>query len=155
MKKKLLYNWLLVGVFGLSCTEKIEPTPFDYTKNFSGENSKTWVLKRVTFLNDEGDNFEWALECELDDEYIFYRDDVRKFEYKTGSKKCYSSDVSFTETWSFSNASSTLYFSIPFLTEIPLPYTVVDVDKNDLEVRLYLNNAGTQSYRMKFESDDY
>ena len=82
---------------------------------------------------------------------------VRKFEFKTGSKKCDPSEDPFTltDTWSFSNGTATLYMVIPLLAEIPLPYTVVEVDRNDLRLQIYFDEAGTQSYLIEFESDDY
>lgn len=158
MRKFGRYSGVLVMmVMIFSCTENIEPTPFDYTKVISGETSKTWNLTSISFTN-EGDP-DWKLTdaCWSDDEYTFYRDDVRTFEFKTGSNKCDPAESSFTltDTWSFSNASATLYMVIPLLADIPLPYTVVDVDRNDLELQIYFDEAGTQSYLIKFESDDF
>lgn len=141
----------------LSCKEKIEPTPFDYTKIFSGETSKTWNLKSIAFQNTGDPDWKLSDPCWSDDKYIFHRDDERKFEFKTGSNKCDPAEGSFTitDTWSFNNANATLFFIIPILADFPLPYTVVDVDKNDLELQIYFDDAGSQSYQIKFESDDF
>ena len=44
---------------------------------------------------------------------------------------------------------------IPILADFPLPYTVIDVDKNDLELQIFFDDAGSQSYQLKFESEDF
>ncbi len=154
-------NNIPLFLFGLaalviSCTETNEPSEFEYSLMFSGETSKTWNLKSIAFRN-EGDP-EWKLDdpCWSDDRYIFYRDAERKFEFKTGSNKCDPSEDPFTltDTWSFTNANATLYFIFPLLADFALPYTVKEIDKNDMVLEIYFNDAGSQSYRMKFESDD-
>ena len=153
--KQIGYLVMMGIVF--SCSEKIEPTPFDYTKIFSGETSKTWKLKSIAFKNAGDPDWKLTEPCWSDDSYTFYRDDERKFEFETGSVKCDPSEEPYViiDTWSFSNASATLYFVIPILADFPLPYTVIDVDKNDLELQIFFDDAGSQSYQLKFESEDF
>lgn len=140
----------------ISCSESLDPTPFEYSQIFSGRVSKTWSLRSIAFRNTGDDDWKLTEACWSDDAYIFYRDAERKFEFKSGSTKCdpQESKVTITDTWSFSNANATLSFIIPILSDNALPFTVVDVDNNDLTVEIFFNDAGSQSYQMKFVLKD-
>jgi hypothetical protein len=157
MKKTLLYIVLaVIGSVVISCTETLDPTPLDYTKIISGNVSKTWSLRSLSFRN-AGDP-DWKLNepCWSDDSYTFYRDTERKFEFKSGSVKCdaFEEKITITDTWSFINANSTLFFVMPLFSDNALPFTVVDIDNNDLVLEFYFNDGGTQSYQLKFDLKD-
>ena len=155
--KKVLYILLAtLGSIIVSCTEKLDPAPLDYTRIISGDVSKTWALSSISFRN-EGDP-DWRLndECWSDDDYTFFRDTERKFEFKSGSVKCDALEEKITiiDTWSFINANSTLFFVVPLFSDNALPFTVVDIDNNDMVLELYFNDAGSQSYQLKFDLKD-
>lgn len=151
---KKYYYILLASVCSviLSCSEQLDPKPLEYTKIISGEVSKTWTLRSISFLN-EGDP-DWKLTdaCWSDDTYTFYRDSERKYEFKSGSVKCDITEtkVTITDTWSFRNATSTISFIVPLFSDNALPFTVVDIDKNDMTLKFFFNDAGSQSYMLKF-----
>lgn len=157
MKKNYLYILLAaMGSILLSCSEQLDPTPLEYTKIISGNVSKTWILRSISFLN-EGDP-DWKLTdaCWSDDTYTFYRDAERKFEFKSGSVKCDITEqkVTLIDTWSFLNATSTVSFIVPLFSDNAIPFTVVDIDTNDMTLKFFFDDAGTQSYQLKFALKD-
>jgi hypothetical protein len=138
-----------------SCSEDIKPEPFTYSQIFSGKNSKTWKLKSISLIEKGKSDINYSLpNCITDDVYIFYANEERLLEVKEGNSKCSSGDpeVIATDTWSFVNATASLSFVFPLLADIALPYIVKDVNKTNMTLEIYLDEAGTQSYRMKFQS---
>jgi hypothetical protein len=133
----------IVGVFFMlcSCTEQITPTPYSYTKVFTGENSKTWVVKFLEFtINGEVDD-TFTLECDAKHLYTFYANGERSYKAVAGSDKCSADDADvITDSWSFNNASATLTIVLPFFTDSSLPFIV--------------REGNTTSYRIHFESTD-
>lgn len=157
MKKSAQYILITaVATLILSCSQGVDPTPLDYTKIISGEVSKTWKLRSISFRNAGDPDWKLSDPCWADDDYTFYRDAERKYEFKSGSVKCDATEqkVTITDTWAFINANSTLFFVMPLLSENALPFTVVDIDKNDLTLEFFFNDAGTQSYQLKFDLKD-
>lgn len=155
MGKLLFY---IVGLMFLilgSCSEEITPTPYEYTKVFTGENSKTWKLKFIEYTLDGAVDETFNLSCASDDQYVFYAGSERAYQATTGTQKC-SSDESnvINDTWSFNNASATLTMVLPFFTESALPFIVREAKKKKLEIEIFLDEENTSSYRMHFESTD-
>ena len=140
----------------IACTDNGDPVPLDYTKIFSGEISKTWSLKSLAFRDDGEEFWKISNSCWADDSYTFYRDAEKKFEFESGSIKCDATEerITIVDTWSFVNGTSTLYFVLPIFSANPLPFTVVDVDKNDMTLELFFNESGTQSYEIKLKLED-
>jgi hypothetical protein len=156
MRTQNKYLLIIPMLMALSCTEKIDPTPFEYSQIFSGKTSKTWSLTSLTFRND-GEDY-WVLEeaCWSDDKYIFYRDVERKFEFITGNKKCSADEQPFTltDTWSFTNGTATFTFIFPLLNDSPLPFTVTKVDKKNMVLDLFTVEDGSESYQLKLQATD-
>ncbi len=153
-KQLLLFASLTLLVFS-SCTEEITPTPYEYTKVFTGENSKTWKLKFIEYTLDGAVEETFNLSCASDDQYIFYAGSERAYKAITGAKKCSSdeSDV-INDAWSFNNASATLTMVLPFFTESGLPFIVREAKKKKLEIEIFLDEENSSSYRIHFESTD-
>ena len=142
---------VLVLILG-ACTEAVTPIPYEYTKIFTGENSKTWqVIFLEQTLNGEVEVFN--VSCALDDEYVFYANSERIFKAVTGSEKCSTdeSDV-ITDSWGFNNATATLTMVLPCFTESSLPFIVRDARKSKLELEFFLDEENTTSYRIHLES---
>ena len=157
MRKPYFSLLTLLTLLVLSCTEEIDPTPYTYTKLFTGENSKTW---KINFLEEtlNGDIIDrFSLNCATDDEYVFYANTEHSFEVSTGSRKCNEVPEAnlIEDTWTFTNANATLTMIMPFFTpDFSLPFIVRDVDKNDMELEIFYDEANTGSYRIHFEAID-
>lgn len=149
-KIPIVLVWLLI--LG-SCSEEVIPTPYQYTKIFTGENSKTWKLKFLeqTLDGDVEETFNVA--CASDDQYTFYANSERAYKVITGTKKCAAdeSDV-IDDSWTFNNASATITMILPFFTESSLPFIVREAKKNKLELEIFLDEKNTASYRIHLES---
>lgn len=147
---------LAVGVLVFfSCSEDIEPTPYTYTRVFTGENNKTWKVEYIEeTLNDKViDRFLPG--CIADDRYIFYANAERAFHALTGSSRCFSGEPSRIEdTWSFNNGSATLFIILPFLADFSLPYIVKEARSKKMELEIFLDEDNTESYRIHFEAID-
>ena len=147
------FHITLVGLLIMcSCSEEVLPTPYEYTKIFTGENSKTWKLKFLeqTFDGNVEETFNVA--CGSDDQYTFYANSERAYKVTTGAKKCDTdeSDV-IDDSWTFNNASATLTMILPFFTESSLPFIVREAKKNKLELEFFLDEKNTASYRIHLE----
>jgi len=152
----LFYTILFLGAGALSCSEDVNPTPYNYTKVFTGENSKTWRITHFEqTLNGKVVN-RFSAECVGDDRYIFYANVDRKFEARNGSKKCYNPPEPsvIEDSWSFNNASATLNIVISFLADFSLPYIVREAEKEDMVLEIFLDQENTQSYRIHFDLVD-
>lgn len=147
---------LLAGVgFTVSCSEELNPTPYTYTKFFTGENNKTWkvTLFEETLNGEVIDKFMPS--CLTDDKFIFYANSDHLFEATSGSRKCYTDEPGLTQnTWTFSNATATLTMVLPILSDNALPYIVREVDEDDMEVEIFFDETNSTSYRIQFEAID-
>ena len=144
----------LVGLLILvSCSEEVIPTPYEYTKIFTGETSKTWKLKFLEQTLDGDVEETFNVSCGSDDQYVFYANSERAYKVTTGTKKCDvdESDV-IDDSWSFNNASATLTMILPFFTTSSLPFIVREAKKNKLELEFFLDEENTKSYRIHLES---
>jgi hypothetical protein len=138
-------------VYG-SCSEDISPTPYEYTKVFTGETSKTWKLKFLEqTLNGEVEE-TFNVSCGSDDQYTFYANAERAYKVTTGTKKCSAEEADvIDDSWSFNNASATLTMILPFFTDSSLPFVVREAKKNKLELEFFLDQENTSSYRIHLE----
>lgn len=147
---------ILIGTL-LSCSEEIVPTPYTYTKVFTGENSKTWKIKFLEETLDGKIIDRFSVSCASDDRYIFYANTEHKFEALTGTQKCSGTTEPNTiqDTWTFTNASATLTMILPFFSPTSaVPLIVRDADKDEMEVEIFFNDDNTGSYRIHFEVVD-
>ena len=142
---------LMMGM--ISCSEQKIPTPYVYTKVFTGEKSKTWKVKFLeqTLNGEISDTFSDA--CIADDQYTFYANAERTLVVNTGSNKCNSNEADLiTDSWSFNNASATLIMLLPFLSDSSFPFLVREAAKNKMVLEVFFDAANTESYRIHFES---
>lgn len=156
MGKLLQYCiWGVAAAIALSCSEELKPTPYTYTKLFTGENNKTWKIKIFEeTLNDEViDRFLPG--CISDDRFKFYANAERLYETTSGSQKCFDGEPSLTSsTWTFANSSATLTMIIPALADGTLPFFVREADEDDMVIEIFFDETNTSSYRIHFESVD-
>jgi len=153
MKNIKIITGCILFVAASACTEQITPTPYTYSQVFTGTNSKTWKLKFIEYALNGNVEETFNLPCATDDQYTFHAGSERAFQATTGSQKCSSdeSDV-INDTWSFNNATATLTMVLPFFTESALPFIVREAKKSKMEIEIFLDEAGTTSYRMHFEA---
>jgi hypothetical protein len=151
--QSILYGLMVLLISG--CHEELEPTPYQYSRYFTGENSKTWALTYVEETEQGKVIDRFPVDCTKDDEYIFYATSDRLYEVKSGSTKCFTDEpASMVDSWAFTNASATLTIILPVLSSQPLPFIVRKVDDNDLTLEIFLDQEGTASYRIYFELKD-
>jgi hypothetical protein len=149
----LFFSTCLIAAVG--CSEEFTPTPYTYSKIFTGENNKTWKITLIeeTLNGDIVDKF--LPSCLTDDRYIFYANPERSLEAISGSRKCFEDEADITtDTWSFSNATATLTMILPILSDNSLPFIVREADDDDLEVEIFFDETNTGSYRIHFEAID-
>ena len=143
----------LTGIF--SCSEELKPTPYVYTKIFTGENSKTWKCKFLEQTLNGSITDTFTVSCSTDDLYTFFANPEHSYQVKTGLKKCFAppeADV-INDTWNFNNASATLSMILPFFDDTsPLPFILIDVTKSKMVTEIFLDQNNTESYRIHFES---
>ena len=155
MQKTKLFI-LCVGLCAtLSCSEELKPTPYTYTKLFTGENNKSWRIKlfeetlRDTVVNRS------LPSCLTDDRFIFYANAEHRYETTSGARQCFEDEASVTvSNWTFSNSSATLTMVFPLLADDALPFFVREIDGDDMEIEIYLNEENTESYRIHFSATD-
>lgn len=147
-----------------SCSEIAQPTPLTYSQLLTGKEKKTWNLVSFEVI-DEGEgsgvvpiNNIIRNSCEADDQFVFYANAERRFEYTNGPTKCSSKepDVLLTDTWTLTNATATLDFALPLLGSQPLPFTVKELTETSMTVELYFEKVQEPkidaSYRFVFSS---
>ncbi|TDB61386.1 lipocalin family protein [Arundinibacter roseus] len=153
---------VVLALFALgSCSETIEPKPLTYTQLLTGTEKKTWTLTSFEVL-DEGESSGvlparnlFNNSCEADDQFVFYANGERKYEYTNGPTKCSSNepDVLLTDTWSFVNANATLEFAFPVLSSGRLPFIVKSLTATSMTMEIYLDDLDA-SYRFSFASSN-
>ena len=131
------------------CSEKIEPIPLTYSQLLTGKEKKIWTLVSYEII-DEGEasgtrpaNELFNGACEADDQFVFYANAERKYEYINGPTKCSSSepDVLLTDNWNFTNANATLEFAFPVLSTGPLPFIVKSLTETSMTIEIYLDDV--------------
>ncbi len=158
--------WLLVSCLlpSAGCSETNEPKPLTYTQLLTGQEKKVWTLTSFQVL-DEGEASDVVPisqiirnACEADDQFVFYANAERKFEYTNGPTKCSSSEpeVLLTNNWTFVNASATLEMPFPLISSGPLPFVVKSLTETSMTIELYLERVRTDeidaSYRFVLSS---
>ncbi|HMG92995.1 MAG TPA: hypothetical protein VK589_23230 [Chryseolinea sp.] len=152
-QRYLLFSICLVAAVG--CSEEFTPTPYTYSKIFTGENNKTW---KVTLIEEtlNGNIIDKFLpSCLTDDRYVFYANPERSLEAISGSRKCFEDEADITtDTWSFSNATATLTMILPIFSDSSIPFKVREAEDDDMEVEIFFDETNTGSYRIHFEAID-
>jgi len=148
-----LFSVCLIAATG--CSEEFTPTPYTYTKVFTGQNNKTWKITLFEeTLNDEI-TAKFMPSCLTDDRFIFYANPEHSFEAISGSRKCSEDEPDVTsDRWTFNNATATLTMILPIFTDTTLPFIVREVDSDDMEIEIFFDAANTGSYRIHFEAID-
>ena len=140
----------------ISCSEEVRPSPYTFTKVFTGTNSKTWAIDYVVLRETGKDDERITLEsCERDDRYIFYANAERLYEVTNGRLTCDAEEEQtlVTYNWAFVNATSTLTIVVPhFFGNFIIPFIVKEVDKNEMVLELYLDEDNSISYVFYFEA---
>jgi hypothetical protein len=149
-------------LFLSSCSETMEPKPLTYSQLLTGTEKKTWSLVSFEVI-DEGEGsgtipannlFNGA--CEADDQFVFYANAERKYEFINGPTKCSSSepDVLLTDSWNFTNANATLEFAFPVLSTGKLPFIVKSLTETSMTIEIYLDDIQgiDASYRFTLSS---
>lgn len=162
---RTLFRFILIPlatawIFG-GCSERIEPQPLTYTQLLTGPNQKSWKL--VSYQVIDAGNSSQVIPvqgqfnpCVADDLYTFYANAERKYEASEGASKCSAGDpdVFLTDQWALVNATATLQFVFPILSDQALPYTIKNLTSNVLTIELYLQNLQelNASYRFTFNA---
>jgi hypothetical protein len=156
MKKLILYFIALTPIMFSGCTEEVVPTPYTYTKFFTGENSKTWKIKILEETLDGKVIDRFSLSCASDDRYTFFSETGHAFQAVTGNNRCSADEQGLIEdVWTFNNASATLTMVLPFFDVFsPLPFIVREVDKNGMVLEIFLDQENTNSYRIHLDVVD-
>jgi hypothetical protein len=148
-----LFSTCLIAAVG--CSEEFTPTPYAYSKIFTGENNKTWKITLIEETLDGSVVDKFLPSCLTDDRYIFYANPERSLEAISGSRKCFDGEADVTtDTWSFSNATATLTMILPILSDSSLPFIVREAEDDDMEVEIFFDETNTGSYRIHFEAID-
>lgn len=153
MKHSKLLIALCVAL-AISCKEEVVPTPYTYTKVFTGENSKTWKLKYIDVTENGERTGRITDACFTDDRYTFYAGAEKLYTVASGTRKCGDEETNTQSTWGFTNATATLSISIPILSSSILPFFVREIDDNDMQLEIFLDEEGIESYRIFFELTD-
>lgn len=153
---------LFLVVWLAGCSEKIEPKPLTYTQLLTGKESKTWTLTSFQII-DAGEEstvvparnlFDYT--CEADDQFVFYANSERRYEYTNGPTKCSTNEpnVLLTDQWTFTNANATLEFVLPVLANARLPFIVKSLTETNMTLEIYLDELSgiNASYRFMFTS---
>lgn len=161
----MIINRLLTIAVGVallalgSCSETIDPKPLTYTQLLTGTEKKTWTLTSFEII-DEGQGSGtipasnlFNNNCEADDQFVFYANSERKYEYTNGPTKCSTTepDVLLTDTWAFTNANATLEFAFPVLSTGRLPFIVKSLTSTSMTIEIYLGDIDA-SYRFVFSA---
>jgi len=139
----------------VGCSEEFTPTPYTYSKIFTGENNKTWKITLIEETLNDAIIDKFLPSCLTDDRYVFYANPEHSFQAISGSRKCFQDEADLTtDTWSFSNATATLTMLLPILNDSSLPFIVREAEDDDMEVEIFFDEANTASYRIHFEAID-
>lgn len=157
MRRSFRVFIVVILASALSCSEEFTPTPYTYTKLFTGENSKTWKIALVETTVD-GEVVDRFMDPCLDDErFVFYANAEHTFEVFTGSAKCFDDppeEDRYADGWTFNNANSALLMIVPFISDSPLPYFVREADEEDMIVEIFYDQENTVSRRVHLEAVD-
>ena len=142
-------------IAAVGCSEEFTPTPYTYTKVFTGENNKTWKITLIEETLDDKIIDKFLPSCLTDDRYVFYANTEHSLEAISGSRKCFEDEADVTtDTWSFSNATGSLTMLLPILSDNSLPFIVRKAEGDDMETEIFFDETNTSSYRIHFEAID-
>lgn len=157
---------LALTLFG--CSEKWEPKPLTVTQLIAGEEKKVWQLSSLEII-DEGevegpytprDLYET---CARDNEYIFYNNEEKKYEFTSGAVKCSPNEpaVLLEHEWSYTTVNSTFEFALPialFGDIYILPFTVKKLTDVEMVLEVYFSKVYVDetdaSFRVVLRSDN-
>jgi hypothetical protein len=152
------FSYFLLSVCmiaAIGCSEEFTPTPYTYTKIFTGENNKTWKITLFEETLNDDIVAKFMPSCLNDDRYVFYANPEHSFEAVSGSQKCFEDEAdTTTDRWTFSNATATLTMILPVLSDSALPFIVREADGDDMEIEIFFDETNTGSYRIHFEAID-
>jgi hypothetical protein len=144
-----------------SCSEENVPTPFTFTKNFTGNKDKTWRLdKLVVRVKDKKDQAQSLSACESDDLYKFYANDEKLFEVYNGTTRCDTDgdgiadedDLLVTYSWSYASANANLTMVVPHIFgNFVVPFIVKKVDSDEMQLEIFADDERTISYGLYFK----
>lgn len=151
-----LFSIGIILVLILSCSEELVPTPYTYTKVFTGEKSKIWKIKFLEETLDGKVVDRFSLSCAADDKYTFYSKSEHTLEVLTGTQKCDSTEPALIkDVWTFTNASATLTMILPFFSvSFTTPLIVRTADDDEMVLEIFLDEENKGSYRIHFEVID-
>jgi hypothetical protein len=145
----------LVIIATTSCSEDVKPTPFTFSKNFTGDNDKTWSIDKLVLRETGKKDQTLSLEtCESDDQYKFYANDEKLFEVYNGNKKCATDedDLILSYQWSYASANANLTMVVPHIFgNFLIPFIVKKVDSDEMQLEVFLNEENTISYLLYFK----
>jgi hypothetical protein len=144
-----------------SCSEEVEPSPFTFSKNFTGNNDKTWRIEKLVLTEkNKKDQTRVLSPCESDDLYKFYANDEKLFEVYNGSTTCDSDgdgipdeeDLLVSYSWSYASANANLTMVVPHIFGyFVIPFVVKKVDSDEMQLQVFVNEEGTISYLLYFK----
>jgi hypothetical protein len=139
----------------MGCSEEFTPTPYTYSKIFTGKNNKTWQITLFEETLDGNVISKFMPSCLADDKFVFYANPEHSYQTMSGSRKCFEDEADVTsDVWTFSNATATLTMILPILTDTTLPFIVREADDDDLEIEIFFDTSNTASYRIHLEAID-
>ncbi len=160
-------GFVAAAFFLSGCVEKWEPKPLTVTQLIAGNEKKVWKFHSIEII-DEGEvegpysASEIYLPCSRDNEYIFYNNEEKTFEYTSGTIKCSTSesDVLLSDAWSYTTVDATLEFALPlalFGDIYILPFTVKKLTDTEIVLEVYFTKVYVEetdaSYRVTLRSD--
>jgi hypothetical protein len=157
MKQKMWLVFIMIFTLLCGCSEEREVKPFTYTKIFTGETEKTWLLEQVLVKKagtaDQPLDFS---QCELDDRYTFKADEVRTFVVSNGLTVCEESEDPgdyVVDSWSFVNTGAVLSIAVPrVFGDFILPFIVREATKDRIVLEIFADQENTISYQLVMKS---
>jgi hypothetical protein len=153
--KFLMFSFCALVAIASSCSEDVRPTPFTFSKNFSGKTDKTWSVDKLVLRETGKKDQTVTLDaCESDDLYKFYANDEKLFEVYNGNKKCATDedDLMVTYQWSYASANANLTMVAPHIFgNFLIPFIVKKVDSDEMQLEIFLNEQNTISYLLYFK----
>lgn len=143
----------------VSCSEDPVNQLAEYTRVFSGENSKTWKMTHFYARNTDGRQVEFGFApCASDDRYTFHANSEKLFEVTNGAFSCEGDGTDpllVSYTWAFNSANASLSMVLPHVFGyFFIPFTVKSVTEDEMELEIFVNEDGTESYALILESID-
>jgi hypothetical protein len=168
-KWKDLIGMLSLTFVLLGCAEKWEPKPLTVTRMIAGAEKKVWKFSSIEII-DEGETDgepitarDLFLPCARDNEYVFYNNEEKTYEYTSGTIKCSptESNILIEHVWSYTTANATFEFALPlalFGDIYILPFTVKKLTETEMVLEVYFSKVYVDetdaSFRLVLRSDN-